>query len=79
MGGKVNKKIRELSEKAGFYTVSETFADEIHEAMLSRFAELIVNECVSICLSSAGKRDYNAGRIHCASEIRDAFEIKYRE
>lgn len=74
----MNKKIRELSEQAGFYTVSKEFADEIHEAMLSRFAELVVNECVNICMSSVGKREYNAGRLDCASDIIDAFELKRR-
>lgn len=76
----MNNKIRELAEQAGFYTVSETFADEIHEAMLSRFAELIIVECASICMSSVGSRsDYSFGRLHCASEIIDTFELNRRK
>ncbi len=40
-----------------------------------RFAELIVEECINVCKSRVGNSDYNTGRLHCVSDIRERFEF----
>jgi hypothetical protein len=45
----MNKRIRELAEQAGYNPLSpSTFADELNEIFMRKFAELIVQECLSI-------------------------------
>lgn len=41
-----------------------------------KFAELLIAQCVKICMSSVGNSDYNTGRMHCANEIKQHFGIK---
>ena len=40
-----------------------------------KFAELIVEECIEVCKSRVGNRDYNTGRLHCVSDIRERFGL----
>jgi hypothetical protein len=40
-----------------------------------RFAELIVEECIEVCKSRVGNSDYNTGRLHCVSDIRERFGL----
>ena len=40
-----------------------------------KFAELIVEECINVCKSRVGNSDYNTGRLHCVSDIRERFEF----
>ena len=40
-----------------------------------RLAELIVEECINVCKSRVGNSDYNTGRLHCVSDIRERFEF----
>ena len=40
-----------------------------------RFAELIVEECINVCKSRVGNSDYNTGRLHCVSDIRERFGL----
>ena len=42
---------------------------------LEKFAELIVEECINVCKSRVGNSDYNTGRLHCVSDIRERFEF----
>jgi hypothetical protein len=45
----MNPRIRELAEQAGYKPLSPpTFADELNEIFMRKFAELIVQECASI-------------------------------
>jgi hypothetical protein len=45
----VNQRIRELAEQAGYKPLSPpTFADELNEIFMRKFAELIVEECARI-------------------------------
>jgi hypothetical protein len=45
----MNERIRELAEQAGYKPLSPpTFADELHEIFMQKFAELIVRECANI-------------------------------
>ncbi len=43
---------------------------------LQEFAELIVEECLQICKSRVGNSDYNTGRMHCVSDIKEHFGIE---
>ena len=40
------------------------------------FAELIVRECIEVCKSRVGNSDYNTGRMHCVSDLKEHFGIK---
>ena len=42
----MNERIRELAEQAGYKPLSPpTFADELNEIFMQKFAELIVQDC----------------------------------
>jgi hypothetical protein len=41
-----------------------------------KFAELIVRECIEVCKSRAGNSDYNTGRMHCVSDLKEHFGVK---
>lgn len=43
---------------------------------MREFAELIVQECIQVCQSRVGNSDYNTGRMHCVSDIKDHFGIE---
>ena len=46
----MNERIRELAEQAGYKPLSPpTFADELNESFMQKFAELIVRECIDCC------------------------------
>jgi len=40
-----------------------------------KFAELIVLDCIEVCKSRVGNSDYNTGRLHCVSDIRERFGL----
>ena len=40
------------------------------------FAELIIRECIEVCNSRVGNSDYNTGRMHCASDLREHFGVE---
>lgn len=66
----MNKSVLEkLIDAAGFSTTYE-------RERLERLAENVIRECINICTSRAGNADYNTGRMHCASDIREHFEMK---
>ena len=45
----MNERIKELAEQAGYKSLSPpTFADELNEIFMQKFAELIVRECADI-------------------------------
>jgi len=41
-----------------------------------KFAELIVKECIQVCNSRVGNSDYNTGRMHCASDLKEHFGVE---
>ena len=44
----MNKRIKELAKQAGYKPLSPpTFADELNEIFMQKFAELIVYDCLS--------------------------------
>ena len=40
------------------------------------FAELIERECIEVCTSRVGNSDYNTGRMHCASDLKEHFGVE---
>lgn len=75
----MNQRIRELIEEATMIT--EVWNDEVGAKRYlqlneEKFAELIVEECINVCKSRVGNSDYNTGRMHCASDIKEHFGIK---
>lgn len=40
-----------------------------------KFAKLVIDECIKICNSRVGNSDYNTGRMHCASDIKEHFGL----
>lgn len=75
----MNDRIRELEKQAT--TVIEGWSDENgttrhYEFNRKTFAELIVKECMALCLTSVGNGDYNRGRMDCHDNIREVFGIK---
>ena len=72
----MNERIRDIKDKLW----SEEYwnnpnTDKLLSAQLNRFAELIVEECINVCKSRVGNSDYNTGRLHCVSDIRERFEF----
>ena len=65
----MNEKIRELMLKAGY--AAPELAGRAH-----KLAELIVQEAIIVCNSRVGNSDYNTGRMHCASDIKEHFGVK---
>jgi len=43
---------------------------------IEKFVELIVKDCIKVCNSRVGNSDYNTGRMHCASDIKDHFGVE---
>ena len=41
-----------------------------------KLAELIVRECMSMCKTAVGNRDYNTGRMHCYDNIKQHFGVE---
>lgn len=73
----MNERIRELAEQAGYTPLEpRAFADDLQEIFLEKFAKSIVKECIKACQSRVGNSDYNTGRMHCVSDIKDHFGMK---
>jgi hypothetical protein len=74
----MNNRIEELEKQAT--TVVEGWSDECgttryYEFDRRKFAELIILDCIEVCKSRVGNSDYNTGRLHCVSDIRERFGI----
>ena len=41
-----------------------------------KFAELIVQECLKMCKTAVGNKDYNTGRMHCYDNIKEHFGVE---
>ena len=44
-------------------------------AMANHFVSVAVYDCIDVCKSRAGNSDYNTGRLHCVSDIRERFGL----
>ena len=65
----MNEKLRKLMLEAGYA------APEL-AGRAQKLAELIVQEAIVVCNSRVGNSDYNTGRMHCASDIKEHFGVK---
>ena len=81
----MNERIQELFKRAGGKSSARNLASnpvqvvETHELWddrIEKFAELIVRECVEVCNSRVGNSDYNTGRMHCASDLKEHFGVE---
>lgn len=61
-----------VNGKAAFNSfINKNFSD----LLLEKFAELIVLQCIEICNSRVGNSDYNTGRMHCVSDLKEHFGL----
>lgn len=68
----MNERIRKLAEQAGYKPLSPpTFADQLNEIFMQKFAELIVREC---CASIRHHDVFNGG--HLQRLIREHFGVE---
>ena len=70
----MNERIKELAEQCGFRSNPDIY-DRNQSFDIEKFAELIVRECMEVCKSRVGNADYNTGRLHCVSDIREHFRF----
>ena len=68
----MNERIKELAHEAGL----PTYNPEGVPTKLEKFAELIVRECIEVCKSRVGNSDYNTGRMHCMSDLKEHFGVE---
>ena len=61
-----NPKIRELIVSMGIIPESEHYD----------IAERVIEECVKVCKSRVGNSDYNTGRMHCVSDLKEHFGVE---
>ena len=68
----MNERIDDLIEQCTEYWTDkgEEYFDK------KKFAELIVKECLSLCSTSVGNKDYNTGRMHCYDNIKEHFGVE---
>lgn len=75
----MNERMQQLADQAEKYA-DNNFKGEsgYSEAYESKFAELIVQECVAICQDLDGEDNIDAksGRQDCAVEIQEHFGVK---
>lgn len=43
---------------------------------MEKFTELIVKECLTMCVTTVGNADYNTGRMHCYNNIKEHFGVE---
>ena len=79
----MNERIRLLAEQAGAVFektngLNDCPQDSLVGNEIEKFAELIVEECVSICQDVDGEDNIDArsGRQDCAVEIREHFGVE---
>lgn len=65
---------RTLQEKYGDdgeYIAMHQMDDQFQRLFMTN----IVRECIKICQSRVGNSDYNTGRMHCASDMKEYFGV----
>lgn len=74
----MNERIRELGKSVGLYMENAHPGGFPNEELqvVEDFANLIIEECIKVCNSRVGNSDYNTGRMHCVSDIKQHFGIK---
>ena len=71
----MNERFKELSKQAVDYA-SACEAEAWDGAYERKFAELIVQECLKMCKTAVGNKDYNTGRMHCYDNIKEHFGVE---
>lgn len=69
----MNNRIKELAEISGSTHKQNLGVYQFYEDELENFSKLIIQECIAICRSRVGNSDYNTGRMHCVSDIKEHF------
>ena len=72
----MNNRIKDLMIKSGafdHYEVNEGVDGD--ELPMVKFAELIIGECLDMCLTKVGNGDYNRGRMDCHDNIKEHFGV----
>ncbi len=81
----MNEQIKSLVEQAGFvlwdnkdWRPTDQTVDwsSEYDRELTKLITLTIEECAKICLSRVGNSDYNTGRQHCASDIKEHFGVE---
>ena len=72
----MNHQIRILAEQATTYIEPTSNSGEGWIFDKEKFAELIVRECMEVCKSRVGNSDYNTGRMHCVSDLKEHFGVE---
>jgi len=72
----MNERIRQLWNEAAESNFGDSWEEQT--AFMSKFAELIVRECIAICQDVDGEDNIDArsGRQDCAAEIREHFGVE---
>jgi len=78
----MNERIRELAEQADWWKPLGLPSDwnegdyVVSSEQMEKYAELIVRECIQVCNSRVGNSDYNTGRMHCVSDLKEHFGVE---
>jgi hypothetical protein len=78
----MNERIEKLGEQADLLgectptKIPGRYVGYITEEQILKFAELIVRECIQVCKSRVGNNDYNTGRMHCVSDLKEHFGVE---
>ena len=71
----MNERIKELYSKIA----GKDWMYDFDPDKAEMFAELIVRECMEVCKSRVGNSDYNTGRMHCVSDLKEHFGVENDE
>jgi hypothetical protein len=69
----MNERIKQLATEVGISV--EYLTNTKQWVLIEALSERIVEECIEVCKSRVGNSDYNTGRLHCISDIRERFEF----
>jgi len=70
----MNERVAQLAKEVG---ISYEYLNNTKQwGLIEKFAELIVQECMEVCKSRVGNSDYNTGRIHCVSDLKEHFGVE---
>ena len=72
----MNERIQELIKQATKHYPATESSGEFSTFDKEKFAELIVRECIQVCKSRVGNSDYNTGRMHCVSDLKEHFGVE---
>jgi predicted transcriptional regulator len=70
----MNDLTKELALKVGISV--EYLSNTKQWVLIEALAESIVRECIEVCKSRVGNSDYNTGRMHCVSDLKEHFGVE---